>query len=229
MVDFSFSKKNIIGKTFSKLKNLTTFNKLEISILVGFILSLLIFSVFSNFLKNCENIRNNTLRLHIKANSDNKIDQSLKLKVKNEVVEKTSYIFKNSNSKEDSKGIIKENLNYIENIAQQKVLDEGFNYKVTAEIKPTYFNTRIYENFTMPAGTYDALSIDIGTGNGQNWWCVLYPPLCLPSATKVNNDDVIEKNYTNGEIDILENKPKYEFKFKFVEIFEGIKNFFTNL
>lgn len=202
------------------------FSKKEIIIFISITLGLII-SYFSysliNFENKSQNIRNSTLRLHIKANSDNEIDQNLKLKVRDEILNNTKHIFTSDDSKEVVKSIAKDNIEKIVSIAQKKVNDEGFNYNVTAKIENMYFNTRDYENFKMPAGYYDALSINIGSGEGKNWWCVLFPPLCLPSSIK-NTDEKMSKTYSNDEIDIIKNEDKkYDFKFSFIEVFQNIK------
>ena len=102
----------------------------------------------------------------------------------------------------------------------------GYDYDVSAYITKMPFNTRVYENFTLPAGTYDALRIIIGSGSGHNWWCVLYPSLCLGSAQE--NDDKLQATVNQGECDILTDSGKYEVKFKIVEIFESIQNLFSS-
>ena len=86
------------------------------------------------------------------------------------------------------------------------------------------FNTRVYGDIAMPAGNYDALRITIGEGAGHNWWCVMYPPICLPAAEeKQELSDVLD----DGQLQIVENEPQYEIKFKFVEIYESIAQFFA--
>lgn len=208
LFNIKFSKKEII---------------IFISIFLGLIISYFLYS-FINFENKSQNIRNSTLRLHIKANSDNEIDQNLKLKVRDEILNHTKDIFSSDDSKEAVKSLAKDNIEKIVSIAQKKVNDEGFNYNVTAKIDNIYFNTRDYETFKMPAGYYDALSINIGSGEGKNWWCVLFPPLCLPSSVK-NIDEKMSQTYNDDEIDIIKNEDKkYDFKFSFVEVFQNIKN-----
>ena len=86
-----------------------------------------------------------------------------------------------------------------------------------------YFNTRYYENYTMPAGMYDALRITIGSGKGHNWWCVMYPSICISSA--IDNDEKVEKTFSENQQEIVRGN-EYEYKFKVVEIFEKIVSFF---
>jgi len=227
MVNFSFKVKNVFTNLFKKLGTLNKIQIMELSILLSFAIIFLFYVTFNGFFKQVENIRNTTLRIHVKANSDLDYDQKLKLQVRDEILKETANIFTNSDNKETSKKVVNDNINYIEEVAQQKVFDEGYNYKVTATIKPTYFNTRNYNTFQMPSGVYDALSVDIGSGDGQNWWCVLYPPLCLPPATNKEQDELMAENYNKEQVDVLENPQRYQFKFKIFEIFESIKNLFS--
>ncbi|HIQ79767.1 MAG TPA: stage II sporulation protein R [Candidatus Scatavimonas merdigallinarum] len=177
------------------------------------------------FHAECKVISNSVLRLHILANSDSEEDQALKLRVRDAVLEEAGALFSSAHSKEDAAKLAKAGLSKIEEIAQACITEQGYNYTVRAELTSMFFQTRIYDHIAMPAGVYDALRITIGSGQGHNWWCVMYPPICLPAAEKKDElEDVLEKE----QIDILENQPKYEIKFKIVEIFESIANFFTN-
>lgn len=188
-----------------------------ITILLSLIFSSLYFSA------ECKEISNNVFRLHIIANSDSDEDQSLKLKLRDYILKQSENIFKNAKTKEESINAVQEQLSYIEDLAQKFVYDCGYSYGVKAEIKNMYFNTRIYDNFAMPAGSYDALRITIGRGEGKNWWCVMYPPVCLPSACDSRE---LEAVLDDKQLDIVENEPKYEIKFKIVEIFEAVQDFF---
>lgn len=179
----------------------------------------LITANFGSFAAQCRDIRSKIVRLHILANSDSESDQSLKLKVRDDILEKTRDIF-DSADKESALKAASENLDKIEKIAEERVIKEGYNYDVKVQIVNMYFDTKAYGDITMPAGRYDALRVTIGNAEGHNWWCVMYPPLCLPAAQPEKElSDVLNKD----ECDIVENEPKYEIKFKFVEIFEQIK------
>ena len=101
-------------------------------------------------------------------------------------------------------------------------MKNGYNYPVDVELKNTHFNTRVYDEVTLPAGNYDALRVIIGDGNGKNWWCVMFPPMCLPAAEeKCELSEVLDES----ELKIVSNKSRYEVKFKVVELFEELKNF----
>ena len=190
------------------------------SLCVALILTML-FSVLP-FEASCQEIRKDVFRLHILANSDTDEDQNLKLKVRDAVLEYTENLYKNSNTKEEAEILTSKNLQNIANVAKQVIVDNGYNYNVTCQIEDVYFNTRTYENVTMPSGTYRALQIKIGDAKGKNWWCVMYPSLCVGASTdyKALDDKLNDKEY-----DTLVNE-KTQYKFKIVEIYERIVSFF---
>lgn len=169
------------------------------------------------FQAECADISDEVFRLHILANSDNEEDQNLKLKVRDRVLEYSETLFKNAGSKEEAESIISDNLQNISNTAYAEVLDNGYDYKVKAEITNMYFTTRYYENYTLPSGMYDALRITIGSGKGHNWWCVMYPSICI--STEEEQDKKAKEVFDTTQYDIVKNE-KYQYKFKVVEIFE---------
>lgn len=190
------------------------------AILVGFILTSIISQTI--FTAQCDDMPEHLLRLHILANSDSAEDQQLKLKVRDYILEEAGDMLSSADNKIEAEHITKTNLDNIERIAQEYVGSLGYNYEVKAELKENlYFNTREYEKFTLPAGRYDALRITIGDGAGKNWWCVMFPPMCFSSAEEESD---LSQVLSEEQIDIVENKTKYEYKFKVVEIYNEIKN-----
>lgn len=193
-------------------------NKLKISVCISLIISIL-FSIYS-FAKTSDKIRGQVLRLHVIANSDSDADQALKLAVRDTVLEEGEEIFDGSVNVENAVEKITPKLKQIEETAERVVKENGFDYNVTATIKTEYFTTRTYENVTLPAGKYLALRIVIGEGSGHNWWCVMFPPMCLPAAEK---KDALETVLNDEEIKLVEKNPKYEMRFKIIEIYENLK------
>lgn len=126
-------------------------------------------------------VREEVLRLHILANSDSTADQTLKLQVRDAVTAAAADWA--TDSPTEARRTAQEQLPRIEAVARDTLRRAGCADEVTAELTPMYFTTRQYGNITLPAGTYDAVRITIGTGKGQNWWCVMYPPLCVGGAT----------------------------------------------
>ena len=172
-----------------------------------------------SFSADCENIREDVMRLHILANSDSSEDQKLKIAVRDEILKISGDIFDDCKSVKDAQNAAKSKMPQIIKTAQNTVKSCGYDYTVTATLAKSYFDTRHYGDYTLPAGVYNAVRVIIGNGNGHNWWCVMYPSLCLPAACD-NYDTALDET----ERDIVENYPKYEIKFKSVEIFEWIKS-----
>lgn len=193
--------------------------KLELSILIALILTIAL-SCF-DFSYNCSSIREKVFRLHILANSDSERDQNLKIKVRDRLLKEGLDLFCESENLEETVVIANENIDYFCAVATDELRKNSCNYSVRADVVPCYFDTRTYFDTTLPAGNYTALQIKIGKAKGQNWWCVMYPSLCVPSSSQ-KIDDVLDENETK----IVENKDKYIAKFKVVEWFQKIKSWF---
>lgn len=191
---------------------------LEKSVLLALILTIL-FS-FTGFTAACEDIPNHVLRLHVLANSDTQADQALKLKVRDRILKESAGIFDNIHNKEAAENAAKENLTRLQQVAEDEVKKQGYSYPVHVELANMYFTTREYETVTLPAGIYDALRVTIGSGKGHNWWCVIFPPMCLPAAEeKQELSDVLNPN----ELKIVDGKNSYVLKFKTVEAYEQVR------
>lgn len=192
--------------------------KLEASVLAAFLIAC-VFNT-SSFSEKCDSIRNKMLRMHVIANSDSEADQALKLKVRDAVLAEGKEIFDGSVTADDAKSKILPETESLRKAALDVIEKEGFEYDVKITVGSEYFNTRTYDNsVTLPAGYYTAVKVIIGEGEGHNWWCVMFPPMCLPAAVKeCELSDVLEKD----EVEIVEGGDKYSFKFKIVEIFEKI-------
>ncbi len=130
-----------------------------------------------------DGISEKIIRFHVLANSDSKTDQKLKLKVKDAVVNYLNPYMTASSSLEESRTILEENTDAIISVAKEVIAGEGFDYTVKAYFCEDYFPVKAYGDVTLPAGEYTAFRIEIGEHNGQNWWCIMYPPLCFVDAT----------------------------------------------
>ena len=195
------------------------FNTLEKSLIMGLIFSIL-FSIV-NFQSKCDRISKKVFRLHIIANSDSVEDQELKLKIRDRIIKK--FDTENLNSLEHTKNFAVMNSNLLRNIALEEIIQNGFNYDVKVNVCKSDFNTRKYSNITLPAGDYDSLKIIIGDGKGKNWWCVLFPPMCLGAVEeRVEDLDI----FSNNEKKIIENNDEYEIKFKIIEVLQSVHNIF---
>lgn len=129
-------------------------------------------------------IENKLIRFHVIANSDKAEDQALKLKVRDKVLEYIAPILKTSKSIEESRNILKQNDKNIRNIAEKVIVDSGYSYNIVTMLSNENFPVKTYGNITLPQGEYEAYRIIIGSGTGQNWWCVMFPPLCFIDITK---------------------------------------------
>lgn len=192
--------------------------KIEASVLAALLICFVL--NISSFSEECRNIRSKMLRMHVIANSDSDIDQELKLKVRDAVLAEGKEIFDGSVTADDAKSKILPETERLRKAALTVIENEGFSYDVKITVGNEYFNTRTYDNsVTLPAGYYTAVKVIIGEGKGHNWWCVMFPPMCLPAASKeCEISDVLEKE----EVRIVEGGSKYKFKFKIVEIYEKI-------
>lgn len=192
--------------------------KIKISIAVGLTVAI-IFSICS-FAKTSEEIRSDVLRLHVIANSDSSVDQNLKLRLRDYILQEGKDVFDGSVNVNNAVAKLEPRIGELEESANEFIKNSGFDYSVKITLSNEYFTTRTYETVTLPAGKYLALRVVIGSGEGHNWWCVMFPPMCVPAADK---KDEIENVFSEKEIKLVESKPKYEPRFKVIEIYEEIK------
>ena len=170
-------------------------------------------------------IYSDVLRLHVIAESDSEEDQALKLKVRDALLEKISGY--EATSKETALEMIEKNREELCDVAEAVLKNEGMTQYVQIEIGEEHYPTRYYEDFALPAGKYTSVRVIIGEGEGQNWWCVLYPPLCTASAIKYDEDYCIEAGLTKGQYNLItENESgEYRIKFRLLEIASEVFGF----
>ena len=169
-----------------------------------------------------ENIYRNTLRLHVLAHSDSEADQALKLKVRDALLGYIGELTRDCATRYEAQNTVADHTDELTSLAKKAVEDNGCSYPVTIKLGEEYYPTREYEGVRMPAGTYMSLRVLIGDGAGQNWWCVLYPPLCT-SASKPQGV-LQETGFTPDQIQILTEgeSPRYRLKFRVLEILEQL-------
>lgn len=192
---------------------------MELSLAVGLAIAVFVTCRFSAFADTCANLRQDTLRLHVKANSDSIADQTLKLKVRDAVVAQAGELFGAQTDKESAIEIAKRSLAKIQKAAEQVVQQEGSDQSVTVYLTNMYFDTTRYQNFTLPAGRYDAIRVELGEHQGHNWFCVLYPSLCLPV---VEEQDKTARYPQQDEQQLLEQSNGYEVRFAALEAVERL-------
>ncbi|MBR5783258.1 MAG: stage II sporulation protein R [Clostridia bacterium] len=169
-------------------------------------------------------VSQSVLRFHIVADSDSARDQQLKLLVRDGIAELTDTLFADSENKEQAIVVARENIHLLTDKATEILRAKGCNDSVRVEIKNLYFPTKTYEDITFPAGNYDAIHITLGKGEGQNYWCVMFPALCVSSA-KGNNSEMLSVVLNKDELNLV-TKP-YTVKFKLAEWFGKLKHFFS--
>ena len=169
-------------------------NKIIAFLIITFFTFGLITQIYANTDKEMAAVSDKIIRLHVIANSDSPEDQALKLKVRDEIIKNISPKFENLKNIEEVKSVISDNLTEIENIAASVIETNGKSYKIVAKLGSFDFPTKVYGNITLPAGKYQALDVVIGRGEGKNWWCVMFPPLCfIDIAHGVSPEDATKK------------------------------------
>lgn len=186
-----------------------------------FLCALLVVVTITPTITMSESISQKVFRLHILANSDSDEDQQLKLRVRDKILQESEKMFSSCNSVDEAINISRESIDKLKNISRQVIAYYNYDYDVRAYVTKEYFETREYDNFTLPAGIYDCLKIEIGQGKGHNWWCVMYPSVCISGCT-----DDFDSTLTEDEKRLIESD-NYVIKFKVVEIYEKIKSKFT--
>ena len=197
--------------------------KIELAALIAFIIciSLSTYKLDSE----CDAIREGVLRLHVIAASDSEYDQRIKLELRDCLLLKGKEIFEGSETKKAAQEKITKGISLIQQEADRFLESKGYPCKASVSLGKSYFPTRRYENFTLPAGNYDALKVTIGSGEGRNWWCVMFPALCLPAAEKRKDD--FDGILTEKQKQIITAK-NYEVRLWLVEKWQELESFFTN-
>lgn len=195
------------------LKKYIVISILCITIITGYLLSGIVMQ---------KSIAKKVVRLHIIPNSNSTFDQNLKLQVRDKIVEYLSPKLLKSSSIEESKIIIADNIENIKQISKE-ITSQYSNYEINVSLGESNFPTKAYNDYSFPAGTYEALKITIGEGSGNNWWCVMFPPLCFTNSSvgafSQQSQEVLENSLTKEELNTLKNSshPNVQIKFKFLE------------
>jgi len=197
-------------------------------IIVSLVLIISVIYILNFYLASQEaymdDIRDEIIRFHVKANSDSKEDQDLKLKVRDRILKETRDLLKESTSIDETRSIMKDNLDNIKSIAKEVLEEEGKDYDVDVTFGIQKFPTRKYGDLVFPAGEYETLMVKIGEGKGQNWWCVMFPPLCF--VDMANNTPHAQEDLmavlSEEEVNMLlaEKNPPIILKSKILELFE---------
>ncbi len=163
------------------------------------------------------------LRLHIRANSDSEEDQAVKLRIRDRIIRETEGLFDGCSTPGEAAEVIGENLALFEVIADRELADSEMDYKARADINDSYFPTRSYGDVTLPAGTYQALVIELGEAKGENWWCVMFPPLCYSGETleyDLEGMRALRENLSEEDYEMVtgSKEPNVVLRFKILEL-----------
>lgn len=203
------------------------FNERRDKIFLSFIaVAVSIYWAFSctYFTASAEGVRKDVVRLHILANSDSHIDQAVKLKVRDAILETDAQILGNGVNVDNALEYFQDSKDILLNAAEKTLRENGFDYGVTVSLDEEYFKTRSYGRLTFPAGQYTSLKVVLGNGKGKNWWCVMFPPLCVPAAdgVEVDKEKTAEYLCDSGQ-KVINGGNKYVVKFKLLELYEELR------
>lgn len=188
----------------------------------GFMLAVL--ASFFPFAAASASLPQDVVRLHVVANSNSPEDQAVKLLVRDAVLEEAAHWYQGAGSMEEASSRLCSHLQSITTAARDTLFNQGAAYSATAQMTEMYFPTRDYGEFRLPAGRYRTLRVTLGAGEGKNWWCVVFPSLCLPAAT----DENALLTLPDGERQVVESSPDVKIKFKAVELWEALREFFRS-
>lgn len=210
----------------SKIKNIT---------IITFLLFLYTFICAQHYASAVStNLSEAVFRLHVLANSNSEEDQSLKLKVRDSLLNYMNNLCSNCSTKEEAISLANIHKDDFQQVAENTIKENGYNYPVKININNFYFPTKNYGDITLPAGFYDALRVEIGEAKGKNWWCVMFPSLCfIDVSSGIVNDEAkenLEENLDQESYNLIseQNNTEIEFKFKLVEFFSNNGLFTAN-
>lgn len=187
------------------------------ALVCGFVLAAL--CSFFPFAAACGQLPRDVVRLHVVANSNGAEDQAVKLLVRDAVLEEAARWYQGAGSMEEASSRLCTHLQSIAGAARQVLGEQGMGYSATAQMTEMYFPTRDYGDFRLPAGRYRTLRVTLGEGAGKNWWCVVFPSLCLPAATQ----EEALLTLPEGERQVVEGGQEVQVKLKAVELWESLR------
>ena len=193
---------------------------LEIAALLAVAVTL-IWGIWS--LQEQDALEKKMIRLHVLANSDEQYDQELKLLVRDRVLTEATALLEESADMQDARTRLENALPQLEQPARQEIAAQGYDYTVSARLENTEFPLKEYDGFALPAGEYLALRVLIGKAEGQNWWCVVYPPLCTTAVTEME-ETAMSAGLGKGDLSLItEENTGYVLKFRSLELWESLR------
>lgn len=192
----------------------------EMALLLGVAIAL-----FATSWASCrqQELETRVVRLHVLANSDSAQDQALKLDVRDAVLAQASMYLTHCHSTQQAKEVLSQHLQLLADTAAQTIAQKGYDYAVKVSLERTYFPTKVYADFSLPAGEYQGLRVEIGRAEGHNWWCVVFPPLCFSSVSE-QSETALRSGLTEDDLALLTGEDQgYVFRFQCLEWFGQLK------
>lgn len=178
----------------------------------------------AGLLRDSKALEKNLVRLHVVANSDSQEDQDLKLQVRDAIVQQLNGVMGELDSAQAAKAFLTEHLGELQETANRVLQEAGSHLKAQVSLALEEFPTRVYDTFQLPAGLYEALRVTIGAGEGHNWWCVVFPTLCVPASSE-GFQETAEASGLSGQLaETLTREGGYEIRFQLLDWLGQIKN-----
>ena len=197
----------------------------EMALLVGIVLALLWGSWTG---QEQRELADSLIRLHVIANSDSEEDQALKLKVRDQVLERAEELYPEGATREEVYTVLENSLEELVAVGRTVVEEQGYDYPISAYLTRSWFPTKEYDDFALPAGNYTALQVVIGEGAGRNWWCVAFPPLCLGAAGETVEEAAQVGHFSQEQVALItEADQGYVLKFKSMELLGRLQGLFA--
>lgn len=171
-------------------------------------------------------LQEDLIRLHVVANSDSQKDQELKLQVRDEVLRYLQDAMEKLPDAQEAKSFLAKHLQELENHIDGFLKGKGSDYSVCVSLGKEMFDIREYDTFSLPSGVYESLRITIGQGQGRNWWCVVFPRLCLPAVSSSFEDTAAGAGFSKSLVPTLQQEKGYEVRFFLLDVLGRIENFF---
>ena len=181
---------------------------------------------FATVISDRQQLNENVIRLHVVANSDSGEDQRVKLLVRDEINSQLATSMEELSTPEEALAYLREHLSQLEEAANAVLEEEGFPQRAVVTLQKEAFSTRHYDTFSLPAGVYNALRVTIGDGAGQNWWCVVFPRLCLPATSESFSDTAAGAGFQQPLTGALQQESGYEVRFFLLDWLGWLENFF---
>lgn len=197
----------------------------EMALLLGVAIAL-----FATSWASCrqQELETRVVRLHVLANSDSAQDQALKLDVRDAVLAQASMYLTHCHSTQQAKEVLSQHLQPLADTAAQTIAQKGYDYAVKVSLERTYFPTKVYADFSLPAGEYQGLRVEIGRAEGHNWWCVVFPPLCFSSVSE-QSETALRSGLTEDDLALLTGEDQgYVFRFQCLEWFGQLKQWLSH-